>query len=208
MVNAISRSYIVNVNLCFETFLKDMDAEIKCFGKKAHNAKDPKESWLECVVNNVVGKLPKEYQKLYELCNYYRLVRNTAVHDLRDVRTLDKKFKKDIKKNNTDLFNYFKNSPYIYADKNGNTVDVYHMAATMCGLYHKTSGSDGNGFVDFVQFQFMPEYHYDNLCGWAGDLQTLMNDADKSDKEKEKSYDEFKKRLDKKSFYPPYRAYQ
>lgn len=44
----------------------------------------------------------------------------------------------------------------------------------------------------------MPEYHYNNLCGWAGDLQTLMNDADKSDKEKEKSYDEFKKRLDKK----------
>ncbi len=94
MVNAISRSYIVNVNLCFETFLKDMDAEIKCFGKKAHNAKDPKESWLECVVNNVVGKLPKEYQKLYELCNYYRLVRNTAVHDLRDVRTLEVEYKK------------------------------------------------------------------------------------------------------------------
>lgn len=110
----------------------------------------------------------------------------------------DKKFKRDIKKNNTDLFNYFKNTPYIYADKNGNTVDVYHMAATMCGLYHKTSGSDSDGFVDFVQYQFMPEYHYDNLCGWAGDLQTLMNDADKSDKEKEKSYDEFKKRLDKK----------
>ena len=36
----------------------------------------------------------------------------------------DKKFKNDIKNNNTDLFNYFKNTPYIYADKNGNTVDV------------------------------------------------------------------------------------
>ena len=34
------------------------------------------------------------------------------------------------------------------------------MAATMCGLYHKTSGSDSEDFVVSLQFQFMPEYHY------------------------------------------------
>ena len=29
MVNAISRSYIVNVNLCFETFLKDVCSQVR-----------------------------------------------------------------------------------------------------------------------------------------------------------------------------------
>lgn len=110
----------------------------------------------------------------------------------------DKKFNNDIENDNTDLYNYFKNTPHIYADKNGNTVDVYHMAATMCGLYHKTSGLDSNDVIVAIQFQFMPEYHYDNLCGWAGDLQTLMNDADNPDIKKEKGYDEFKKRMNDK----------
>ncbi len=32
-------------------------------------------------VNICMGKLPKDMFALYELCEYYRLVRNTAVHD-------------------------------------------------------------------------------------------------------------------------------
>ena len=50
----------------------------------------------------------------------------------------------------------------MYADKNGNTVDVYHMAATMCGLYHKTSGSDSNDVIVAIQFQFLPELNMKN----------------------------------------------
>lgn len=39
MVNAISRSYIVNVHLCFETFLKEICNEIKIFGKNPYQEK-------------------------------------------------------------------------------------------------------------------------------------------------------------------------
>ena len=94
MVNAISRSYIVNVNLCFETFLKDIVFEIHNYGKNEYRPKKQDESWLGCAVANTVGKLPREQQGLFELCEYYRLVRNTAVHDLCDIRLHDVEYKK------------------------------------------------------------------------------------------------------------------
>ena len=36
MVDAISRSYIVNVHLCFETFLKDACTQIKMYGNEIY----------------------------------------------------------------------------------------------------------------------------------------------------------------------------
>ena len=136
----------------------------------------------------------------WRVCQFLRSFNNSYKSEIWDGvgGKLDDDFKNDIENNNTDLYNYFKNTTHIYADKNRNNVDVYHMAATMCGLYHKTFGSDSEDIVDAIQFQFMPEYHYDNLCGWAGDIQTLMNDADNSDIKKEKEYGEFKKRMNDK----------
>lgn len=39
MINAISISYIVNVNLCFETFLKDACAQVRKYGKRRYQDK-------------------------------------------------------------------------------------------------------------------------------------------------------------------------
>lgn len=95
MINAISRSYIVNVHLCFETFLKEACNEIKNYGKNPFQEKSQEDSWLKCAVKNIVdNSLPQNEQILFELCEYYRLIRNTAVHDLCDVKSHNKEYKK------------------------------------------------------------------------------------------------------------------
>lgn len=86
IVNAISRSYIVNVHLCFETFLKEVCNEIRKFGKNPYQEKLQEDSWLNCAVKNIVKeKLSQDNQSLFDLYEYYRLIRNTAVYDLCDV---------------------------------------------------------------------------------------------------------------------------
>jgi hypothetical protein len=95
MVGEICRSYIVNVHLCFETFLKDVYNQIKKYGKKEYKPKTQDESYLSCVVGNIFdGKLTTDMKPLYALCEYYRLVRNTAVHDLCDIDSHEKEFDK------------------------------------------------------------------------------------------------------------------
>ena len=44
--------------------------------------------------NIVNKKLSQDNQALFDLCEYYRLVRNTAVHDLCDVKSHEKEFRK------------------------------------------------------------------------------------------------------------------
>ena len=100
MVNTISRSYIVNIHLCFETFLKDVCKQVKEFGLYSYQDRLQTESWLKCAFKNIVhDKIPSDKQALYELCEYYRLVRNTAVHDLCDIDSHEKEYRK-IQKNN------------------------------------------------------------------------------------------------------------
>lgn len=95
MVSTISRSYIVNVHLCFETFLKEICDEVKKFGVNTYQEKLQEDSWLKCAVKNIVNaKLPQDKQALFDLCEYYRLIRNTAVHDLCDVKLHEKEFRK------------------------------------------------------------------------------------------------------------------
>lgn len=95
MVAEIYRSYIVNVHLCFETFLKDICNQMKKYGKIDYEPRLQDESYLSCAVKNIcMGKLPKDMFALYELCEYYRLVRNTAVHDLCEIDSHEKEFRK------------------------------------------------------------------------------------------------------------------
>lgn len=108
MVSTISRSYIVNVHLCFETFLKEACNEIRNFGKNPYQEKSQDESWLNCAVKNIVAdKLPPNEQALFELCEYYRLIRNTAVHDLCDVKSHKKEYKK------LQNFNFKKDTKFV-----------------------------------------------------------------------------------------------
>lgn len=95
MVNAISRSYIVNVNLCFETFLKDACTQVRKYGRETYQDKVQEQSWLKCAANNIIqDKLPADKQAIYDLCEYYRLIRNSAVHDLCEVDDHIKEYKK------------------------------------------------------------------------------------------------------------------
>lgn len=95
MVNTISKSYIVNIHLCFETFLKNACREVKEFGIKEYSEKRQDDSWLKCARLNILGNIiPKEKQALFDLCEYYRLIRNTAVHDLCDVQSRKTEYEK------------------------------------------------------------------------------------------------------------------
>lgn len=86
MVSEICRSYIVNVHLCFETFLKDVCQQMKKYGKSEYKPRILEESYLSCAVRNICdNNLSDDMKPLYELCEYYRLIRNTSVHDLCEV---------------------------------------------------------------------------------------------------------------------------
>ena len=50
MVTEICRSYIVNVHLCFETFLKDVCQQINKCGKNEYKPRIQEESYLACAV--------------------------------------------------------------------------------------------------------------------------------------------------------------
>ena len=95
MVSEICRSYIVNVHLCFETFLKDVYRQMKKYGKIEYSSRNQEESFLSCVVRNICGsKLEVDIKPLYELCEYYRLIRNTSVHDLCEIDSHETEYRK------------------------------------------------------------------------------------------------------------------
>lgn len=94
MIGVISKSYIVNVHLAFEMFLKDACTLVQKYGKGEYKEKRRDESWIACAVENIVKeKIPTDKKALYDLCEYYRLIRNSAVHDLHDAKDLIPKFK-------------------------------------------------------------------------------------------------------------------
>lgn len=93
--NNIARCYIVNVHLCFETFLKQACVQVKKYGKVKFKEKSQNESWLECAVKNIFDDKPTgDIKRLCDLCEYYRLVRNSTVHDLCDDEKRFKEYNK------------------------------------------------------------------------------------------------------------------
>lgn len=95
MASEICRSYIVNVHLSFETFLKDVCRQMNKYGKNEYKPRVQEESYLSCAVRNICGSnLADDMKPLYELCEYYRLIRNTSVHDLCDVDSHEKEYDK------------------------------------------------------------------------------------------------------------------
>ena len=95
MVTEICRSYIVNVHLCFETFLKDVCQQINKCGKNEYKPRIQEESYLACAVRNICGNsISDDMKPLYELCEYYRLIRNSSVHDLCEIDSHEKEYRK------------------------------------------------------------------------------------------------------------------
>lgn len=95
MVTEICRSYIVNVHLCFETFLKDVCKQINKCGKNEYKPRIQEESYLACAVRNICGNsISDDMKPLYELCEYYRLIRNSSVHALCEIDSHEKEYRK------------------------------------------------------------------------------------------------------------------
>lgn len=86
-------------------------------------------------------------------------------------KNIDTGFVEYVKNENPELYAYFETKPDFYANARGETGDLYHLAATATGYIYNSDLGDG------FKLGIMPEYHLNNLSGWAGDLQTAMNDA-------------------------------
>ena len=86
-------------------------------------------------------------------------------------KAIDTGFVNYVKAEDAELYAYFENKTDYYATASGETGDLYHLAATATGYIYNSDFGDG------FQFGLMTEYHINNLSGWAGDLQTAMNDA-------------------------------
>lgn len=79
---------------------------------------------------------------------------------------------------NENLYEYFCNIDYYYANNEGDKGDLYHMAATLSALAYNSSFNDGgSSVIGRIEYGVMMEKHLDSLAGWAGDLQTAMIDA-------------------------------
>lgn len=88
MTLKIALSYIVNIHQCFETFLKDIYNLNRAYGIDVGEEKKQDNSWLICVSNNTLGvNKSKKEKNLVQLCEYYRLIRNIAVHDFYKLET-------------------------------------------------------------------------------------------------------------------------
>lgn len=78
----IVKNYLVSVHLCFETFLKDIN-ELGNKYTEDWRTKDKEDSWLKHICNNVLNReSQKKINDMILLCEYYRGIRNTTVHDL------------------------------------------------------------------------------------------------------------------------------
>ena len=94
---------------------------------------------------------------------------------------IDYKFVNDIKIKDRSLYEYFANMGRIFANDKFEYLDTYHMGATMTGLIYTTSSIDAEYFdeslIKGLILSNTPESIFDDLSGWAGDLQTLMNNT-------------------------------
>lgn len=86
-------------------------------------------------------------------------------------KAIDKGFVEFVKERDEGLYTYFTSTSDYYANENKDSGDLYHLAATLTGMVYLSSLSDG------WKFGLMPDAYIDDLAGWAGDLQTAMNDA-------------------------------
>ena len=102
---------------------------------------------------------------------------------------IDSRFIDYVKNEAPEIYEYFKTVAVYKANFGGEEGDLYHMAATLCGLLYET------GSHDTLIKSLMPEKNIDALCGWAGDLQTAMVDAQRAVGNKA-DYDTFKNAME------------
>lgn len=81
MMRTVRHSYFVSVYQHFEAFLKSIEKELNTIGKNASSIPDDG-SLLSRIYRHIFGSSNwnTEYGILYQLCEYYRLIRNEGAH--------------------------------------------------------------------------------------------------------------------------------
>ncbi|KAB3534397.1 hypothetical protein F8154_09250 [Alkaliphilus pronyensis] len=84
---------------------------------------------------------------------------------------IDSGFIEYVNKEKGSLTTYFKTDILVPDPLTGYDIDFVHLTATLNAHIYKT------GYSDVGLEAVIPEYHIDNLAGWAGDFQQLMRDV-------------------------------
>ncbi len=105
---------------------------------------------------------------------------------------VDRDFVRMIKREAGELYDYFSHTHCLYANQQGEKIDLRHMGAVLSALFYHSTWRDGKkqSIKKAIAYQLMPETYLNDLAGWAGDLQTLMNEVDNS-RERHETYDDF-----------------
>lgn len=77
----ISKSYIVNVNSCFENFLKSFRHLPGSPTNITEIEKTKEDDWLEWTLNIAFSSIDNDIKNDVYVCEYYRLIRNHIVHN-------------------------------------------------------------------------------------------------------------------------------
>ncbi|MBR5277770.1 MAG: hypothetical protein IKU23_00730 [Clostridia bacterium] len=87
----ISKSYIVNVNSCFENFLKSFRHLPGSPTNITEVEKTKEDDWLEWTLNIAFSNIENDIKNDIDICKYYRLIRNCIVHNGESSATLKNK---------------------------------------------------------------------------------------------------------------------
>lgn len=77
----ISKSYIVNINSCFENFLKSFRHLPGSPTNITNIRKERQDDWLEWTLSIAFSDIENDIKNDIAICEYYRLIRNSIVHD-------------------------------------------------------------------------------------------------------------------------------
>ncbi|MDO5396889.1 MAG: hypothetical protein Q4G33_03075 [bacterium] len=77
----ISKSYIVNIHSCFENFLKTFKQLPGSPTNITELAKKAEDDWLEWTLDIAIPNTEKDIKNDIAICGYYRLIRNSIVHN-------------------------------------------------------------------------------------------------------------------------------
>lgn len=93
-VTHMPQTYILIIHICFEEFLQKLYHELRKTSLNSFSEKKDGESYLECIYKNVRTKnRPETVDASFQLCEYYRLVRNYIVHQNINIRAVKAKYK-------------------------------------------------------------------------------------------------------------------
>lgn len=111
MMRTVRHSYFVSVYQHFETFLKSTEKELNTVGKTASSPPNDG-SLLSIIYRRIFGisNWSTEHGVLYQLCDYYRLIRNEGAHG--NEKGLADEFYKALQSNEAAISKYLGNQQF------------------------------------------------------------------------------------------------